>query len=108
MSVQPPGRWADDPQPADVTSPSFYDWQAKGPVRRAELRDASGTLLGHVWTDDQAAAGFTPAEDAGAAGIRAGAKVWRVLADCYSAGIPAADLLAPGLFRDFEMVVDQV
>jgi hypothetical protein len=95
----PTGRWADDPQPVVVATPATYSAQAQGPVRRAELHDAeTDSLLGHVWTDDQAAAGFLDEESAGAAGVRAGADVWGILRDAHQAGRPAAEVLDPALY----------
>ncbi|MER7206351.1 hypothetical protein ABT340_04730 [Streptosporangium sp. NPDC000239] len=92
------GRWADDPQPTNVDSPPTYSAEAVGAVRRAPLHDHDGQLLGHVWTDDLAAAGFQPAEQAGPAGVQAGAYVWTVLSECHRRDIPAAELLDPILY----------
>ncbi|GII63554.1 hypothetical protein Skr01_36390 [Sphaerisporangium krabiense] len=84
--------------PVNVSTPQTYDWQAQGPVRRAALRDHDGRLLGHVWTDDLAAAGFLDEEAAGADGVRAGALMWAILRDAYAAGTPASALLDPALY----------
>jgi hypothetical protein len=86
-------------QPVEVSSPPGYSPTAKGTVRRAELRDQAGQLLGHVWTDDDAAAGFLPAESAGSAGARAASYVWVVLSQCAARDIPASELLDPALYE---------
>lgn len=99
---RPYGRWADDPRPTDVQSPPFYSATPAGSVRRAALYTGD-VLLGHVWTDGLEAAGFLPSSQAGAAGVRAGAAVWRILSDAYTAGTPAAAVLDPALFRDFTL-----
>jgi hypothetical protein len=92
-------RWGDDALTGRVThTPGIYDDQAAGPVRRAALNTPGGRLLGHVWTDDQAAAGFTPAEVAGPAGRKAGAAVWVIHRDAYRDKLPTSDLLDPKLY----------
>ncbi|GAA1769999.1 hypothetical protein [Nonomuraea bangladeshensis] len=76
-------------------------------VRRARLKDDDGMVLGHVWTDDQAAAGFVKDPDAGRLGIAAASRVWSILKDAHDAGRPASDVLDPALFApDFELVTD--
>ncbi len=95
--LKPYGRWADDPQPVVVSTPKTYSAKAQGPVRRAELRDG-GQLLGHVWTDDKNAAGYLDEPSAGAAGVRAGARVWVILRDAYQAGVQAKDVLDPAMY----------
>jgi hypothetical protein len=97
--AKPQGRWADDPQPVVTSTPATYAGTPEGPTRRAELHTPDGRLLGHVWTDDQKAAGFLNAESAGPEGVRAGAKVWAILRDAYRAGKPARDALNPALYR---------
>ncbi|WP_326646676.1 hypothetical protein OG884_18785 [Streptosporangium sp. NBC_01755] len=93
-------RWGDDALSGRVThSPDIYDYQAAGPVRRAVLNTPGGRLLGHVWTDDQGAAGFEPAEMAGPAGRKAGSAVWAIHRDEYRAKTPASDLLNPKLYK---------
>jgi hypothetical protein len=93
-------RWADDAlSPAIVDSPPAYDITPAGPVRKAALHDRDGLLLGHVWTDDQAAAGYSPAESAGAAGVRAGGYVWTLLTECRKRDVPADQLLDPTMFE---------
>lgn len=101
MSEQPRHpRWSDDAlNPVLVDSPPAYDATPAGTVRRAALRDPDGQLLGHVWTDDQAAAGYTPDESAGAAGVRAGAYVWTLLTECRKRDVPASELLDPAMFE---------
>jgi len=100
------GRWAYDPRPdpAEVNTPAGYSSDPKGEVRRAELRQGD-QLLGQVWTDDQHAAGFLPAESAGPDGVRAQAAVYVILQACYEAGVEAADVLDPEFFPDFELRV---
>lgn len=91
-------RWTDAAlAPTQVSDSGTYPGTPEGPVRRAALYDGH-TLVGHVWTDDRAAAGFLDNDDAGAAAIRAGARVWRVLADARQAGRAAGDVLDPALF----------
>ncbi|MEU4410754.1 hypothetical protein AB0F88_40140 [Streptosporangium sp. NPDC023963] len=98
MSDEHP-RWGDDGLTGRVThAPNIYDYQAAGPVRRAALNTPGGHVLGHVWTDDRAAAGFTPAEVAGAAGRKAGSAVWAIHRDAYAKNVPASDLLDPKLY----------
>ncbi|MFN2636896.1 MAG: hypothetical protein ABR585_07720 [Gemmatimonadaceae bacterium] len=96
-------RWGDAGMaPRVVYSPKTYDSKAKGPVRRAELHDADGLLLGRVWTDDQNAAGYLPDEAAGPAGRRAGSAVWAIHRDAYNKTpkrVPASDLLDPALYE---------
>lgn len=100
------GRWAYDPRPnpAEVRAPAGYSSISVGTVRRAALHDG-GQLVGHVWTDGLAAAGFRPAEEAGPAGVRASAAVWVILQSCYEAGVDAADVLDPDFFEGFELRV---
>ncbi|WP_157530701.1 hypothetical protein [Microtetraspora niveoalba] len=103
---RPYGRWADS-GPVTVTPPpagGYADTPA-GKVRRAELRDNTGQVLGHLWTDDRQAAGFIPAEQAGAAGVRAGAEIWAILRDAHAVGIDAADLLDPDLYPDYALTL---
>lgn len=97
MGKQAYGRWANDPQPVVVSTPSTYSSDAQGPVRRAGLYDGD-ILLGHVWTDDQQAAGFLDNEDAGRAGVRAEALVWTILRNAAQAGRPAGEVLDPALY----------
>jgi hypothetical protein len=93
-------RWSDDAlAPALVDSPPAYDATPAGPVRRAALRDRGGLLLGTVWTDGQAAAGYTPDESAGSAGVRAGSYVWVLLTECRKRDVPADQLLDPAMFE---------
>ncbi|WP_326642888.1 hypothetical protein OG884_05810 [Streptosporangium sp. NBC_01755] len=93
-------RWGDDALSGRVTHvPSTYDYQAAGPVRRAVLNTPGGNPLGHVWTDDLKAAGFEPAEVAGAAGRKAGSAVWAIHRDAYRDKTPASDLLNPELYK---------
>lgn len=76
-------------------------------VRRAPLKDRSGMVLGHMWTDDKDAAGFVKNEDAGRPAIAAGARLWSILKDAYDSGRPASDVLDPALYApEFELVVD--
>ncbi|WP_113699175.1 hypothetical protein [Nonomuraea lactucae] len=108
MADQPHARWTDAAfAPVDVSDSGTYPGVPAGPVRRAELRDAAtGQLLGHVWADNREAAGFADSDEAGAAGVRAGARVWRILADTYQAGRPASDVLDPSLFEpDYQLVI---
>ncbi|MFF4412127.1 hypothetical protein ACFYY8_06310 [Streptosporangium sp. NPDC001559] len=93
-------RWTDAgviPGPATAAAPGYSSAPA-GPVRRAPLYDGD-TLLGQVWTDDADAAGFRPDEQAGPAGVQAGAYVWAVMAECHKRDIPAAELLDPVLYE---------
>jgi hypothetical protein len=83
--------------------PDTYDGAAKGAVRRAELHDQTGRLIGHVWTDGRNAAGFTTSPDTDPTAVRAGAKIWRIIADAYQRGVPAAALLDPALFRPYQL-----
>lgn len=101
----PHERWSDDAlAPVQVGESGTYPGVPAGPVRRAALYDQAGTLLGHVWTDDREAAGFVESPGAGAAGVRAGARVWRIMADAYVAEVPAAALLNPELYApDFRL-----
>ncbi|MEV0617575.1 hypothetical protein AB0I81_29935 [Nonomuraea sp. NPDC050404] len=76
-------------------------------VRRARLKDPDGMVLGHLWTDDQAAAGFVKNSDGGRPAIAAAAQVWSILKNAYDAGRPASDVLDPALYApQFELVVD--
>lgn len=98
-------RWGDDAlAPALVDSPPAYDSTPAGPVQRAALRDRDGQLLGTVWTDDRDAAGYTPAEPAGSAGVRAGGYVWTLLTECRKRDVPASELLDPAMFEpDYQL-----
>lgn len=101
----PYGRWADDLSPVVGYIPDTYSHKAAGPVRRAELRAADGQLLGHVWTDDQEAAGFLPAEEAGIAGRRAATDVWVVMRECKRRNVPASEVLDPALYEPYRLAV---
>jgi hypothetical protein len=93
-------RWSDDAlAPALVDSPPAYEAIAAGPVRKGALHDRDGQLLGHVWTDDRQAAGYTPDESAGPAGVRAGGYVWILLTECRKRDVPAGQLLDPGMYE---------
>ncbi|MBF8186328.1 hypothetical protein ITP53_11320 [Nonomuraea sp. K274] len=103
MSEQPPEgmsqRFADTPESALVSAPATYSAQAEGPVRRRALRDEpGGRVLGHVWTDDQRAAGWLHADPPNRETSRAGAYVWAVHRRAYSLGRPASSLLDPSLY----------
>lgn len=102
---EPHARWADDAlAPVQVEDSGTYPGVPAGPVRQAALYDPAGTLLGHVWTDDRQAAGFTESSAAGPAGVRAGARVWRIMADAYEADVPASAVLNPELYApDFRL-----
>ena len=92
----------------DVSESGNYPGDVQGPVQRAELRSPDGMLLGHVWTDGFLAAGFMDDDAAGVAGVRAGARVWRILADAYAAGRPASDVLDPALYEpEFQLIPPQ-
>lgn len=79
----------------------------KEAVRRAQLRDRAGRVLGEVWTDGQEAAGFVPREEAGRDGLKAQSRVWRIHRDAYASGRPARDVLDPNLYEpNFELVTD--
>lgn len=94
---KPHTRWTDTAlAPARVSDSGTYPGVPSGSVRRAPLYDGT-TLVGHVWTDGTAA-GFLDNDAAGPAAIRAGARVWRILADAHQAGRPAAEVLDPALF----------
>lgn len=90
-------RFSDDMAPRLVAEAPGYAKTPAGPMRKAALRDSAGVLLGHVWTDDTAAAGWLPADPTPAV-ARAGAYVWRVLSVQHQRGKPARHLLDPRLF----------
>jgi hypothetical protein len=94
-------RWTDAAfAPVEVSDSGTYPGVAQAPMQRAALHDATtGQLLGHVWTDNRQAAGFLDNDDAGAAAVRAGARVWRILAEAYQAGRPAGEVLDPALYE---------
>ncbi|MFI6903911.1 hypothetical protein ACIBKY_21775 [Nonomuraea sp. NPDC050394] len=104
MTETPNPRFYDYVTPVTVSRNDSYDFKATGPIRRAGLHDRRGRLLGHVWTDDHQAAGFTKIEDPEPDMGYAGGRVRRILADAYKAGIPAGGLLDPALYApDFEL-----
>ncbi|MFI6295911.1 hypothetical protein ACIBEJ_30230 [Nonomuraea sp. NPDC050790] len=106
MTENPNPRFHDYVTPVTVSRPDTYDAKPTGPVRRAALHDRRGRLLGHVWSDDRQAAGFTKIEDPEPDMAYAGGRVRRILADAHRAGIPAARLLDPALYApDFELRV---
>ncbi|MFI6814438.1 hypothetical protein ACIBG7_18650 [Nonomuraea sp. NPDC050328] len=108
MAEQRDVRWTDAGlSPGPVSGSGTYPGIPQGPKQQAPLHDQAGLLLGHVWTDGQAAAGFSPDRAAGPAGVRASGQVWGIMRDAYVAGRPAAGVLDPSLFRpDFELRVD--
>ncbi|MGW4469675.1 hypothetical protein ACWENQ_08380 [Nonomuraea sp. NPDC004354] len=83
-------------QPEETSAPPAYSPIAQGQVRRAQLRDRDGRLVGHVWTDNQAAAGFLPTETA--AGTTAASYVWVLMTECAARDVPASELLDPALY----------
>ncbi|GAA0969795.1 hypothetical protein GCM10009555_017570 [Acrocarpospora macrocephala] len=92
-------RWTDAAfAPFDVSTPISYSGDVVGEVRRAALHDMDGLLLGHVWTDDQAAAGFLDADGVGPPAVRASTYVWQVHKRLFDAGRPASDVMDPALY----------
>ncbi|MFE3449633.1 hypothetical protein ACFXJ8_11925 [Nonomuraea sp. NPDC059194] len=90
--------------PEEMSSPPGYSPIAQGEIRKAELRDRDGRLVGHVWTDDKQAAGFLPAEKAGSAGTTAASYVWVLMTECAARDVPASELLDPALYMpDYEL-----
>ncbi|MFG1709229.1 hypothetical protein ACFLIM_39165 [Nonomuraea sp. M3C6] len=90
-------------------SAGTYSRKAADPadVRRAQLKEPDGMVLGYVWTDGKDAAGFVKNEDAGRPAIAAGPRLWSILKGAYDAGRPASDVLDPALYApEFELVVD--
>ncbi|MFI6496549.1 hypothetical protein [Nonomuraea typhae] len=68
------------------------------------VHDRDGRLLGHLWTDNHKAAGFTRIEDPEPDMAYAGPRIRLILANAYKAGIPASDVLDPALYTpDFEL-----
>ncbi|MGP3955631.1 hypothetical protein ACTWPT_06500 [Nonomuraea sp. 3N208] len=104
---------ADTPNPRfyDVTARfasenDSYDFKATGPKRRAAVHDRNGRLLGHVWTDDRQAAGFTRIEDPEPDMAYVRGRMQQILAEAHKAGVPASELLDPALYApDFELRV---
>ncbi|MEV4116352.1 hypothetical protein [Nonomuraea sp. NPDC049695] len=89
-----------------VSENDSYDFKAAGPVRRAAVHDRHGRLLGHVWTDDRQAAGFTRINDPEPDMAYVRGQMNRILTKAYRAGIPASELLNPSLYApDFELRV---
>ncbi|MDR8409787.1 hypothetical protein MTP10_13685 [Nonomuraea sp. 3-1Str] len=81
-----------------------YDFKAKGQVRRAQVYDRRGRLLGDVWTDDRQAAGFSIIDDPEPDMGYAESRMDRILTEAYKAGTPASQLLDPALYApDFEL-----
>lgn len=73
-----------------------YSHKAKGPTRRAALRDsADGPILGYVWSDGREAAGWLDATPRRPETSRAAAFVWRVHRHLFEQGRPAAEVLNP-------------
>lgn len=92
-----PARWTDaGVAPTPGAASGTYSGDIQGPVRRAPLRDARGTLLGYVWTDDKKAAGFR--QEQGPTSVAAAAAIWRIHARLHAAGKPASAVLDPALY----------
>ncbi|MGW6496850.1 hypothetical protein [Nonomuraea angiospora] len=107
MTDTPNPRFYDYVTPITVSRGESYDFKATGPVRRAAVHDRVGRLLGHVWTDDRQAAGFTRIEDPEPDMAYAGGRMRQILAHAYKSGVPASQLLDPALYApDFELRLD--
>ncbi|MET7339272.1 hypothetical protein [Nonomuraea sp. NPDC005650] len=106
MTDTPNPRFYDYVTPITVSRSDSYDFKAVGPVRRGELRDRDGRLLGHVWTDDRQAAGFTRIENPEPDMAYVRGRISQILSGAYKAGVPASQLLNPALYApDFELRV---
>lgn len=83
----------DDLAPILAAQAPTYPQLAAGPTRSAALVDGD-TVLGRIWTDDGAAAGFVPDPAAPpAAAALATRFTWRVLARLHARGLPASTVL---------------
>lgn len=95
-------RFTDDMAPRAAGEAPGYASTPSGPVRRAALHDDTGRILGHVWTDDQNAAGWTPTEMDSTVAL-ATRYVWGVISATYLRGEAPAAVLNPApygpLFR---------
>ncbi|MEU8102222.1 hypothetical protein AB0C18_00675 [Nonomuraea muscovyensis] len=104
MTETPNPRFYDYVAPRFASQNDSYDFKATGPVRRAALHDRQGRLLGHVWTDDRQAAGFTRISDPEPDMAYVRGEMLRILAEAYKTGVPASELLNPALYApDFEL-----
>ncbi|WP_157246059.1 ADP-ribosyltransferase [Nonomuraea typhae] len=104
MTDSPNPRFYDYVTPISVSRSDSYGFKTTGPVRQAAVHDRDGRLLGHVWTDDRKAAGFTRIEDPEPDMAPAGVRIRLILADAYKAGVPASDVLDPALYApEFEL-----
>ncbi|MCK2213369.1 hypothetical protein MF672_006115 [Actinomadura sp. ATCC 31491] len=95
MTDTPNPRFYDYVTPITVSRDDSYDFKAAGPVRRAALHDRDGRLLGHVWTDDRQAAGFTRVEDPEPDMAYARGRVNQILTDAHKAGLPPVSSWTP-------------
>ncbi|SDM31844.1 hypothetical protein SAMN05421874_15330 [Nonomuraea maritima] len=98
MTETPNPRFYDYVTPITVSRNDSYESKTTNPKRRAALHDQRGRLLGHVWTDDHQAAGFTRIADPEPDMAYVRGYVNRILTDAYKAGIPASELLDPALY----------
>ena len=106
MTETPNPRFYDYVTPITVSRPDSYGFKATGPVRRAAIHDRGGRLLGHVWTDDRQAAGFTLVDDPEPDMAPVGHLMDHILGEAFKAGTPASELLDPALYApDFELRV---
>lgn len=91
-------RWTDAGlAPKNVRRVAGYPGVPAGPTREAEVRDGD-LIVGWIWTDDQAAAGYRDREEAGRAGIIAEGAIRAVFAAAYARGVHVRDLLDPALY----------
>lgn len=83
----------DDLAPIATGGVDTYPTAAAGPTRSALLVDGD-TVLGRIWTDGQAAAGFLPDTAAPPAALALASRAtFRILANLHRRGIPAAEVL---------------